>query len=94
MAPVRSDLGQRGENKTALVQTRMRQHEALGRRLAAIVIEEVEVKGPGGVEPAAPTPETGFERQQRGEQRRRGQPSLDQSDGVDVPGLIRRRDRL
>src|SRR5207244_1374998 len=77
MSPIGRDLGQRGEHETALVEARMRQRQALGRDLAALVIEQIEVEGPGGVRHAASAPEAGFERQQRAEQRGRAQPGLD-----------------
>jgi hypothetical protein len=46
-------LHKRLEDEAALVQARMRQDEALARALAAIVVEQVEIEGAGGIGCAA-----------------------------------------
>lgn len=94
MAPKGGDLGQRGEDESAFVQAWMRQDEAPGYGSATIIIEEIEVKRPGGVRCAATAPKPRFERQQRGKERRRVKPSLDQGDRVDIPRLVGRRHGL
>lgn len=89
MAPMGSDLSQRGEDESALAEARMRQDEPPGGGLPAIIIEEIEVERTGGVRRAALTFETRLNRQERGKERLRGQPALDLGNRVDVPGLIR-----
>ena len=49
MPPVGGDLHEGGKNETPLVQARMRQHEAPGRALPAIIIEQIEIESSGGV---------------------------------------------
>src|SRR3954468_20088835 len=42
MAPLRRDFGQRGKHESALVQSRVRQHEAIAHALRPLVVEQVE----------------------------------------------------
>ena len=71
MAPLRRDFGQRGQHEAALVQSRVRQHEAFADALRPVVVEQVEIERAGGIRRAAAAPEPRLRAQAARQQRRR-----------------------